>query len=158
MVTQLYALATPGTKLFRTIASSKNSAVAAGVSCMRLKTPSCTAGTGDLLRIDINHHNSILPAGFLRDILEESARESRRFWMHRQTSSRGDTDDGLVSRRGLLQTATARSPWKEAGRICLLGPPSHLIQAHNWNRDWKKVRSRAGVTSGTIRQNVNYRG
>jgi hypothetical protein len=64
----------------------------------------------------------------------------------------------IVSRRGLLQTATARSPWKEAGRICLLGPPSHLIQAHNWNRDWKKVRSRAGVTSGTIRQNVDYRG
>ena len=53
----------------------------------------------------------------------------------------------IVSRRGLLQTATARSPWKEAGRICLLGPPSHLIQAHNWNRDWKKVRSSAGVNS-----------
>src|ERR1700730_7914656 len=94
MVTQLYALATPGTKLFRTIASSKNSAVAAGVSCMRLKTPSCTAGTVTSCELTLITTTLYFPAGFLRDILEESARESRRFWMHRQTSSRGDTDDG----------------------------------------------------------------
>src|ERR1700676_5520968 len=70
-------------------------------SCMYWTT------TGDLLRIDINHHKTILPAGFLRNILEESAAESRRFWMQDKHRREETVMTDMVSRRGLLQAATA---------------------------------------------------